>query len=158
MSMQLLGIGKGTLHRLLASFVDGLAPRREAVGVGALAGVGPHMAGDDAFRPGVAGAGGEKRAVAADGRIGAIVTIAVAVGGGISQELAFRAAITIHRAVIDEFRLAHHAGFGWCRIAIAGDTENGALLQSPGDAGCGIAGIEPDGADSKAEALRSEEH
>ncbi len=44
MSMQLLGIGKGTLHRLLASFVDGLAPRREAVGVGALAGIGPHMA------------------------------------------------------------------------------------------------------------------
>ncbi len=51
MSMQLLGIGKGTLHRLLASFVDGLAPRREAVGVGALAGIGPHMAGDGAFRP-----------------------------------------------------------------------------------------------------------
>src|SRR5690606_41726203 len=82
-----------------------------------------------------------------------IPVLAVAVGGGISQELAFRAAITIHRAVIDDFRLAHHAGFGWCRIAIAGDTETGALLQSPGDAGCGIAGIEPDGADSKAEAL-----
>src|SRR5690606_20988828 len=82
-----------------------------------------------------------------------IPVLAVAVGGGISQELAFRAAITIHRAVVDEFRLAHHAGFGWCRIAIAGDTENGALLQSLGDAGCGIAGIEPDGADSKAEAL-----
>ncbi len=59
------------------------------------------------------------------------MAIAVAVGGGISQELAFRAAVAVNRAVVDEFRLAHHAGFGRCWIAIAGDTEDGALLQSP---------------------------
>lgn len=39
-AMQLLGIGKGALDRFLAAFVDRLAPSGQAVGIGALAGVG----------------------------------------------------------------------------------------------------------------------
>ncbi len=81
--MQLLGIGKRTLNGFLAPFVNSLAPRREAVGVGALTSVGPDMAGDGTLRLGIGSAGGQKRAVTADRRIGAIVAIAGAVGGGI---------------------------------------------------------------------------
>lgn len=48
-----LGVGKRALDRLLAAFVDRLAPGRQAVGIGALAGIGPDMTGDRAGRSGV---------------------------------------------------------------------------------------------------------
>ncbi|MBB4274459.1 hypothetical protein GGE12_002235 [Rhizobium mongolense] len=79
--------------------------------------------------------------------------IAVAVGGGIGQELAFGAAIAVCLGLIVELRLAHHAGLGWGRIAVAGDAENVAVFETLGDAGCGIAGIQPDSTDLEVEAL-----
>ena len=53
MPVKLLGIGKRALDRLLAALIDCLAPRGQAMGVGALAGVGPDMAGDGTHRLGV---------------------------------------------------------------------------------------------------------
>jgi hypothetical protein len=44
-AVQLLGVGEGALHRFLAAAVDGLAPGGVAVGVVALAGILPDMAG-----------------------------------------------------------------------------------------------------------------
>lgn len=43
MTVKLLGVGKRALDRLLAAFVDRLAPGRQAVGIGALAGIGPDI-------------------------------------------------------------------------------------------------------------------
>lgn len=53
MIVKLLGVGKRALDRLPAAFVDRLGPGRQAVGIGALAGIGPDMTGDGAGRSGV---------------------------------------------------------------------------------------------------------
>ena len=53
MTMQLLGVGKGAFDGLLAAAIDGFAPCGEAVGVAALAGVLPDMAGDGALSLGI---------------------------------------------------------------------------------------------------------
>jgi hypothetical protein len=49
MAVQLLGVGKRALHRLLAAAIDGLAPCCQPAGVVAHAGVLPDMAVDGAF-------------------------------------------------------------------------------------------------------------
>lgn len=72
MIVKLLGVGKRALDRLLAAFVDRLAPGRQAVGIGALAFIGPDMTGDGAGRS----------RVSADRRVGAIVATAGAMGIG----------------------------------------------------------------------------
>src|ERR1700750_1029458 len=46
--VELFGVGKGALDRLLAPLVDTLAPRGETVCVGSFARVGPDMANDEA--------------------------------------------------------------------------------------------------------------
>jgi hypothetical protein len=51
-AVQLLGVGEGALDRLLAAAIDGLAPLGQPVGVGALAGILPDMAGDQPGRVG----------------------------------------------------------------------------------------------------------
>lgn len=52
-AVELLGVGEGALHRLLSSFVDGLAPRCLSMAVGALSGALPDMTGDGPLRLGV---------------------------------------------------------------------------------------------------------
>ncbi|MNT05749.1 hypothetical protein D3C72_1403820 [compost metagenome] len=81
------------------------------------------------------------------------MAIAVAVGGGVGEQLALRAAIAVGLSLIDELRLAHHAGFGWGRSAIAGNAEDVALLKSLRNAGCGITGIQTNGFDVECEPL-----
>jgi len=41
------------------------------------------------------------------------MAIAIAVGGGVGEQLALRAAIAVGLSLVDELRLAHHAVFGW---------------------------------------------
>src|SRR5690606_37748953 len=93
--VQLFGIRKRALHRLLAPLVDRLAPRRLAVTVRPLARLRPDMPRDGAHRLRIAGAGGPQRTVAAMGGIGPVVPVAVAVGGGVAELLARRAAVAI---------------------------------------------------------------
>jgi len=45
-AMELLGVGEGAFDGLLAPAVDAFAPWVQAVSVGALAGIGPDVAGD----------------------------------------------------------------------------------------------------------------
>src|SRR5690606_17061515 len=123
-AVQLLGVGEGTLDGLLAALVDGLAPWRQAVGVGALAFIGPDVTGDGALCLGIGRAGCEKRAVSAGRRIALVVAVARAVGGGIDELLTCRTAIDVERPVVDELRLAHHAGLRRIGVAVAGDAEN----------------------------------
>lgn len=56
---ELLGVGEGALDGLLAAAVDGFAPCRQTVGVGALTFVLPDMTGDQPGRVRACGAGGE---------------------------------------------------------------------------------------------------
>src|SRR5690606_12842858 len=99
-SVKLFGVGKGALDRLLAALVDRLAPRRQPMPIGALACVGPDMAGDRTGCGSVGGAGSKQWAIAADLWIRTIVAIAVAICGGIGKQLALRADIAVLRAVI----------------------------------------------------------
>ncbi len=94
-SEELLCVGKGAFYSFLASFIEPFAPVGETVGVRALPGVLPDMAGDGFGVFGAAGAGGKQRAGGADLRGAFVMAIAVAVGGGIIQELALRTAVTV---------------------------------------------------------------
>jgi hypothetical protein len=81
------------------------------------------------------------------------MAVAGSVGGGISEELTLRAAITIGRGFVMEQLTRHHAGPGRGRTAIADHTWNAALLKALGDAARRVAGIQADRADVKAEAF-----
>ena len=55
-AVKFLGVGKRSLDGFFSAFVDGLAPRRQAMGVGAFAGILPDMAGDGALSVLIVGA------------------------------------------------------------------------------------------------------
>lgn len=85
MAMKLFGIGKGALHGFLAPLVNGLALWGEPIGIGPFARFLPDMARNGALTLGIGGARGQKRVGLADGKIGAVVPVAAAVGGFIGQ-------------------------------------------------------------------------
>src|SRR5512145_2914693 len=151
-AVQLLGIGEAAFHRLLAPCIQFLAPVGQTVGVNVVLGVLPDVAGHHLGGVGAGGARCQQRASPALGRVALVMAIAVAVGGGIGQDLAGGTAIGVKRAVIGEVALAQET-VAVGGAAIADHAFDPAVLQSLADAGGGIAGIQSDGADIEAEAL-----
>src|ERR1700750_2676904 len=81
------------------------------------------------------------------------MAIAGAVGGGIAEKLALRAAIPVGRGFVMELLARHHARprRGW--TAIADHPRNAALVEALGNSAGRVAGIQADRTDVKAEAL-----
>jgi len=65
-AVELFGVCEEALDGLLSSLVDPLAPVGQAVGVGALTGVGPDVVGEGPFGLRAGGAGRQQGTVAAD--------------------------------------------------------------------------------------------
>jgi len=106
---------------LLAPLVDGLAPRGQPMGVGALARVCPDVADDETGGGGVRRTGREQGAGSADGGIAFVVAIAGAVGGGVGEKLALRA--WDKRGLLMHFRPE-----GFDKIAATAKDKNGAWI------------------------------
>ncbi len=100
-SEELFGTGKGSFNRFLSPFINAFTPISQAITVRALAGIGPDMTGEGFLSLWIGGAGGQKRAFSANGRIGFIVPVALPVSCGIAQRLTFRAVIGIGFSIID---------------------------------------------------------
>lgn len=81
------------------------------------------------------------------------MAVAGTIGGDIGEQLALRTAIAIEFRLIGECLGRHHAGPRRRGTAIAGDPKNSALFQPLSDTRGGIARIEPDSTDLKAEAV-----
>src|SRR5690606_7015958 len=101
-AVKLFGVGKGTLHSLLAAPVDRLAPPGEPPRVGPLARVLPDMASDRAFRLRIARTRGQQRTFPAKGGIGFVMAVAGAVRRGVGEKLPLRTTIAILSALVDE--------------------------------------------------------
>ena len=152
MPVQLLRIREAALHRLLAALVQTFPRLRQTVGVDRFLVVLPHMTNDDLDPVGALRALPLHRATGTLAWCRGIFPVALAVGRTVSETLAIGTDIGILLPVVDIVAFVEIAR-AMVRTAVADDAVDIPLYESLADGRGEIAGIQPDRADVKAEAL-----